>query len=295
MSGEESPRVFSFSADESCTVEQLLRKNGFSKGLIIELKKTADGIVINGERVRSTTVMSAGQTLYVTMPRPEVARAKSGLSIPVIYEDEDIIIYDKPAGIVCHRSGSHISDTIENMTEGVFRPVTRLDRDTSGLLLAAKHQLAAGRLWQKTHKRYIAVAEGQFEQPHGFIELPIMRERPYEMRRVVDECGDIALTEYRVLVQGSGAAVVECILHTGRTHQIRVHLSAVGHPIFGDGFYGGRTDFITRQALHCSKMQFTHPITCKNMEFESKLPPDMQELLAKYNLILPENTENAEI
>ncbi|MBP1577752.1 MAG: RluA family pseudouridine synthase, partial [Oscillospiraceae bacterium] len=194
MSGGVIPRVFEFIAERECTVEQLLKENGFSKGLIIELKKTEDGIVINGGRVRSTTVMQAGTRLVVTMPMPQVKRAKTELTVPIIYEDEDIILYDKPSGLACHRSGSHIDDTMENMMEGVFRPVTRLDRDTSGLLLAAKHQLAAGRLWQKTEKRYIARAEGHFERIPGFIELPIMRIRPYDMRRIVDECGEPALT-----------------------------------------------------------------------------------------------------
>ncbi|MBP1556744.1 MAG: RluA family pseudouridine synthase [Oscillospiraceae bacterium] len=293
MSGGVVPRVFEFLAERECTVEQLLKENGFSKGLIIELKKTEDGIVINGGRVRSTTVMQAGTRLVVTMPMPQVKRAKTELTVPIIYEDEDIILYDKPSGLACHRSGSHIDDTMENMMEGVFRPVTRLDRDTSGLLLAAKHQLAAGRLWQKTEKRYIAIAEGHFERIHGFIELPIMRIRPYDMRRIVDECGEPALTEYRVLAQGNGAALLECVLHTGRTHQIRVHLSTVGHPLFGDEFYGGRTDLIKRQALHCSKMQFDHPILCKKQLFYSEMPRDMQELLANFDLKLPNGYENA--
>lgn len=285
-------RVFEFFADGEMTVEQLLKEKGFSKGLIIELKGCDNGITIAGERVRSTTVMKSGEKLTVTMPDIEVSRSKTELTVPIVYEDEDIILYDKPSGLACHRSGSHIDDTMENMMEGVFRPVTRLDRDTSGLLLAAKHRFAAGRLWQKTEKRYLAVCEGRFERIHGFIELPIMRIRPFDMRRVVDECGDPALTEYRVLSQSGGAALVECILHTGRTHQIRVHLSAVGHPLFGDEFYGGRTDLIKRQALHCSKMKFEHPVSCKKQQFYSELPPDMQDLLSKTRLNLPKFYEN---
>lgn len=292
MSHETKSRVFELFAESEMTVERLLQNNGFSKGLIIELKKSPDGITINGERVRSTAVMKTGERLTVTMPTPPVKRAKTELTVPIVYEDEDIVLYDKPSGLACHRSGSHIDDTMENMVEGVFRPVTRLDRDTSGLLLAAKHQLAAGRLWQKTEKRYLAVCEGHFERIHGFIELPIMRIRPFDMRRVVDECGDIALTEYRVLTQSGGAALVECILHTGRTHQIRVHFSTVGHPLFGDGFYGGRTDLIKRQALHCSKMKFEHPVSCKKQQFYSEIPSDMQDLLAEFRLKLPESFKN---
>ncbi len=288
MSGASGGRKLEFIAQSEMTVEQLLRQNGFSKGLIIELKKTSDGIMIDGERVRSTTLMAVGKTLCVTMPNNEVKRAKSSIDIPIIYEDEDIILYNKPSGIACHRSGSHISDTIENTFDGVFRAVTRLDRDTSGLLLVAKHQLAAGRLWQKTKKRYLAVAQGKFELVHGSIELPIMRCRPYDMRRIVDECGDPSLTEYRVISQGSDAALVECILHTGRTHQARVHLSAIGHPIVGDTFYGADDGIMERQALHCAKLWFTHPMTGDVMEFTAAPPEDMMSAMEKLEIVLPQ-------
>ena len=174
----------------------------------------------------------------------------------------------------------------------MFRAVTRLDKDTSGLLLVAKHQLAAGRLWQGTSKQYLAVVEGKLDRIHGFIELPIMRCRPYDMRRIVDECGEPALTEYRVVDQTGEAALVECILRTGRTHQVRVHFSAIGHPLFGDEFYGGRTDLIKRQALHCAKMEFTHPITGEKAKFTALPPADLTELLAKLGLTLPEEWEN---
>jgi len=286
MSRASNGRKLEFTAQSEMTVEQLLRQNGFSKGLIIELKKTADGIVIDGGRVRSTTVIAAGKTLEVNLPNIEVRRAKSSVQIPIIYEDEDIIVYNKPSGIACHRSGSHISDTIENTFDGVFRAVTRLDRDTSGVLLVAKHQLAAGRLWQKTSKRYIAIAQGYFERIHGRIELPIMRCRPYDMRRIVDECGDPSLTEYHVISQGSDAALVECILHTGRTHQARVHLSAIGHPIVGDSFYGANDSIMRRQALHCAKLSFVHPMTGALMEFTAAPPEDMLAAMAQLGITL---------
>ena len=288
MSGASNSRKLEFSSDFDMTVEQLLKQNGFSKGLIIELKKTSDGIMIDGNRVRSTTVIAAGKTLEVNLPKVEVRRAKSSVQIPVIYEDEDIIVYNKPSGIACHRSGSHIDDTIENTFDGVFRAVTRLDRDTSGVLLVAKHQLAAGRLWQKTSKRYIALAQGHFERTHDRIELPIMRCRPYDMRRIVDECGDPSLTEYRVISQGRDAALVECILHTGRTHQARVHLSTIGHPIVGDSFYGADDNVMQRQALHCAKLRFEHPMTGQIMEFTAAPPEDMMETVKIFGITLPD-------
>ena len=286
MSGASGSRKLQLTAQGEMTVEQLLKQNGFSKGLIIELKKTADGIMIDGMRVRSTTVIAQGKTLEVNLPNIEVKRAKSSAQIPILYQDEDIIVYNKPSGIACHRSGSHISDTIENTFEGVFRAVTRLDRDTSGLLLVAKHQLAAGRLWQKTKKRYIAIAQGHFERIHDRIELPIMRCRPYDMRRIVDECGDPSLTEYYVISQGKDAALVECILHTGRTHQARVHLSAIGHPIVGDTFYGADDGIMQRQALHCAKLSFVHPMTGDVMKFTAAPHTDMMNVLEQLSISL---------
>ncbi|MBQ4539028.1 MAG: RluA family pseudouridine synthase [Oscillospiraceae bacterium] len=275
MSGGVKGRKLFYTAPTAMTAEQLLKQNGYSKALVTELKKPEDGMMLEGKRIRSTTLLQAGQVLEVTLPYDDVKRAKSDISIPIIYQDEDIIVYDKPYGIACHRSGSHISDTIENTFEGVFRAVTRLDRDTSGLLLVARHQLAAAKLWQKTSKRYVALVEGHFERITGRIELPIMRFRPYDMRRIVDECGDPALTEYRVLDQNNGGALVECILRTGRTHQVRVHFAAIGHPLLGDDFYGGSTDLINRQALHCWKLEFIHPIIEQKMNFCAPLPADM--------------------
>ena len=275
MSGGVKGRKLFYTAQTAMTAEQLLRQNGYSKALVTELKKPEDGMMLEGKRIRSTTLLQAGQILEVTLPYDDVKRAKSDISIPIIYQDEDIIVYDKPYGIACHRSGSHISDTIENTFEGVFRAVTRLDRDTSGLLLVARHQLAAAKLWQKTSKRYVALVEGHFERITGRIELPIMRCRPYDMRRIVDECGDPALTEYRVLDQSNGGALVECILRTGRTHQVRVHFAAIGHPLLGDDFYGGSNALINRQALHCWKLEFIHPITEQKMNFCAPLPSDM--------------------
>lgn len=258
-----------------------LLAEGYSKRLIIALKQTEDGLCVAGKRVRSTYILKQGETLTVTLPQPAVSRAVSEAAVPVLYEDADIIVYNKPAGLACHRSGGHFADTLENTAEGVFRAMSRLDRDTSGALVAAKHQLAAARLWQNIDKRYIAVVQGRVLASHGFITLPLAREAPYEPRQVVRADGKPACTEYCVLAQNDSLSVVACILHTGRMHQIRVHFSAVGHPLLGDAFYGGETVDIQRQALHCAKVMFIHPITQKEMYLSAPLPNDIIKILAE--------------
>lgn len=279
---KEAPRRFLYNVtQEGQTVEQRLLFEGYSKRLIVTLKQTEDGLCVFGKRVRSTYPLKLGETLVVTMPQEQVRRASSELAVPVLYEDEDVIVYNKPAGLVCHRSGSHFDDTLENTAEGVFRAMSRLDRDTSGALVVAKHQLAAALLWQKIGKRYLAVVHGKLEDPHSFIKLPIAQEQPYEPRQVVREDGKSALTEYRVITGNDRLTVVECILHTGRMHQIRVHFSAIGHPLLGDAFYGGDTCDIQRQALHCAKVMFTHPITKEEMCFTAPMPSDLIKTLAK--------------
>lgn len=280
-----APRRFFYCATEDGqSVQARLLAEGYSKRLIVALKQTEDGLCVSGRRVRSTYILRRGETLTVTLPRPSVRRAPSDVAVPVLYEDADLIVYNKPAGLVCHRSGGHFADTLENTAEGVFRAMNRLDRDTSGALVVAKHQFAASGLWQRIDKRYIAVTQGKILEPHGFITLPLAREYPYEPRQVVRADGKPAVTEYRVLVQNDRLTVVECLLHTGRMHQIRAHFSAIGHPLAGDMFYGGATVCIKRQALHCKEVRFPHPVTGEFMHIEAPLPADILELFSKNGL-----------
>lgn len=279
------PRQFSYCVEEhGQSVEERLLAEGYSKRLIIVLKQTEDGLCVSGRRVRSTYILKRGEILTVTLPQPTVKRSVSSEIVPVLYEDADIIVYNKPAGLVCHRSGSHYADTLENTAQGVFRAMSRLDRDTSGALVVAKHQLAAAQLWQKIDKRYLAVVQGRIKDLHGFIELPLAQQKPYEPRQVVRADGKAARTEYRVLAANEKLTVLECILHTGRMHQIRVHFSAVGHPLLGDAFYGGEIADIQRQALHCTKVMFIHPITKKQMCLFAPLPDDITKIIKKHGI-----------
>ena len=280
-------RRFSYYAvEDGQSVQARLLAEGYSKRLIIALKQAEEGLRVSGQRVRSTYILKQGETLAVTLPQPAVRRAASSKLVPVLYEDDDIIVYNKPAGLVCHRSGGHYADTLENTVDGVFRAMNRLDKDTSGALVAAKHQFAAAQLWQRIEKRYIAVVQGEISEQHGFITLPLARQAPFEPRQVVRDDGKPARTEYHVLAQNHKLTVVECILHTGRMHQIRVHFSAVGHPLLGDTFYGGETACIQRQALHCAKVMFAHPLTQKKLCLAAPLPDDIIKIITENQIVL---------
>lgn len=284
---ENKSRSFSFLVPQEqagISVNDFLLQNGFSKRLIVKLKQTEDGLAVNGERSRSTYRLNAGEALCITLPQKQVSRRKNEIAVPVLYEDVDIAAYDKPAGLACHRSGGHIDDTLENCFDGVFRAVYRLDKDTSGVLLTAKHQLAAARLHSGVDKIYLAVIEGEIEGDEGAIELPLERERAYEMRQTVSDTGKPCRTGYRVIDKSNGYSLVACTPHTGRMHQIRAHFAAIGMPLAGDSFYGARKSGMARQALHCLQASFNHPISGVALTVRAEIPTDMTAFLQEMNM-----------
>ena len=264
-------------ANDGKTVEQFLLQNGVSKRLLVKLKQTPDGLVLDGRRARSTAVLAAGQTLTVTPPQTQSGKA----SVPILYEDDDLIVAEKPAGMPCHRSGSHIGDTLEDCIPArPLRAVGRLDKDTSGLIVLAKHQLAAARLHGTIEKTYLAVVGGELPLGEGAVELPLIREAPYEPRQVVDPAGLPARTVYRIVWAGNGYSAALCRLPTGRMHQIRAHFAAIGHPLLGDALYSGDCSLLRRHALHCLRVSFFHPMEKgRELIFQSELPTDLCALL----------------
>ena len=191
-----------------------------------------------------------------------------------------------------HQSGGHIFGTLASVyatlcekegNSGTFRAVNRIDKDTTGAVVVARHQIAAGKLWKAVTKRYVAVVSGVPQPPEGLIDLPLEREIPLEMKRVVSPDGERAVTEYKVLATApdKSCALVGFILHTGRTHQIRVHMAEKGWPLLGDELYGGPMEEFPRQALHCAGVAFTHPITGEQLCLTAPLPEDMAALLKK--------------
>lgn len=215
------------------------------------------------------------------------------MKLDIIYEDDSFLILNKPANIAVHPSILHYENSLSNGVKFYFesiclkrkiRPINRLDLNTSGLIVFAKNQYVQECLIQQMNlgifkKEYIAIATGSFENSKGTINLPIARKENSIIERCISDNGQIAITDYEVLkefeINSQNFSVVKCSLRTGRTHQIRVHMSAINHPLLGDTLYGTSSKLINRQALHSYKVSFIHPITNKSLELISNLPEDM--------------------
>lgn len=271
-----------------------------SSKMIKYLKYREDGILVNGERVTVRRVLQPGDHLSLAIC-DNTAQARLEpieLELPILYEDSDIVLPNKPAKMPTHPSHDHYRDTVANALAFryremgipfVFRPVNRLDRDTSGLLLIARNKLAAGRLTSamqagKIRKIYLAVLQGDHLPDSGRIEKPLHRTKKSIIVREVctPETPDAepAVTEYRVLARAGGCSLVAARPLTGRTHQLRVHFASLGCPILSDDLYGTPDNRIPRQALHAYSLTFPHPTTGKFFTMIAPPPTDFATLLA---------------
>jgi 23S rRNA pseudouridine1911/1915/1917 synthase len=278
-----------------------------------------DGMVTaRGKRVRSAYRVLDGDEIHVRVPPPEPSTLEpEAIPIDVVYEDGELLVVDKPAGLVVHPAAGNVRGTLVHAllhhargelapAGGLGRPgiVHRLDKDTSGLLVVAKTEHAHAALTAQLQARevrrsYDTVAWGTFAAEDGRVDAPIGRS-PHDRKRmaVVDRGGKRATTHYRVSERLAAVTRLEVTLETGRTHQIRVHLASIGHPVFGDPVYGGRAtrltqlaaplrvqakralDGLPRQALHAARLSFRHPSTGEPLQFESQLPADIAATLA---------------
>ena len=263
-----------------------------SARLIRQLKNIPDGITLNGEHIRTVDYLKLHDKLKLHLPNDtdEKSQIVEPLEMPlsVLYEDDDLLIIDKPAGIAIHPSHNHQGDTLANAVSyhlkkqnksAVFRSVGRLDKGTSGIVICALNKFSAAKLQgKKIYKEYTAIAEGTYENS-GIIDAPIYRPDPIITVRTVDSRGERAVTEWTALKNYKGRTLLKIHLVTGRTHQIRVHFSHLGTPLTGDTMYGTPSDEISHQALHCSFVKFNHPVTNKEISITSPLPPDMANLI----------------
>lgn len=213
----------------------------------------------------------------------------NGMDLDIIYEDEWLLIVNKPSGITIHPSILHFNNSLSNGIRAYFdkiglkkkiRPVNRLDKDTSGLVIFAKCEYIQECLSLQMQegilkKEYLCLVSGTINQKSGTINLPIARKEGSIMERCIDEKGKQAITHYKVIKEFKNYSLVECRLETGRTHQIRLHMASIGHPLLGDTLYGTSSSLISRQALHSYKIKFIHPITKKEIELIAKLPQDI--------------------
>lgn len=274
-----------YCGEEGITLERFLRKNGISRRVIIALKRVPMGMTRNGELCRSVDVLHTGDRICLHIPETEGCRPEPNgeLIIPSVYEDEDIIIFDKPAGVPVHQSHGHYGDSLANafaarFPDAAFRAVNRLDKDTSGLCLAAKSRIGANISSGDISKVYYAVCCGRVPEPLR-VDMPIGREDGSTIKRVVRDDGQRAVTNAYPLAGNERYTLLRVIIETGRTHQIRVHMSFMGHPLAGDGLYGGDCSNIGRQALHCGEMELIHPVSGKKIIAASPFPEDMENLV----------------
>ena len=285
---------FSVTAEDAGDqIQHFLRfKQGISRKVVISLKHLPEGILLNGVHARTIDLLHEGDMLEINLPDQTRRLPPCETDVPRLYWDRDVAVFNKPAGMPVHQSGGHIFGTLASVyttlcekegSAGTFRAVNRIDKDTTGAVVVARHQIAAGKLWKAVTKRYVAVVSGVPQPAAGLIDLPLEREIPLEMKRIVSPDGERAVTEYKVLAAApdKSCALVGFILHTGRTHQIRVHLSEKGHPLLGDELYGGPMEEFSRQALHCAGVAFTHPVTGEQLCLIAPLPEDLSDLLEK--------------
>ena len=287
--------------ESGITIKDYLKKKSFSHALIANLKKYEDGIMVNGVRKYTDHHLVTDDELNVCIrEKPTVSRIMATeLKLSVLYEDEDLMVVDKQAGIPIHPSRLNNTETLANAVanyltdkgiDPVFHCINRLDKDTSGLTIIAKNMYAASLLSEmiriRTIRRdYLAICEGIFRNKQGSVCAPITRNGTSMIRYVDHENGEYAETDYKVTGEGNGLSLVKLTLKTGKTHQIRVHMKHIGHPLIGDRLYNPDNTIMERQALHAQKLTFTHPVTGMNISITSDIPADMESVIRKYGII----------
>lgn len=267
----------------------LMEKQGVSRRLLTKLKRTEGGITRNGRIIRSIDLVYEGDEIILRPGDDTPLEAAPALNVPIAFENDAVVIFNKPGGMPVHPSIRHQGDTLGNCFAALypgltFRPVNRLDKDTSGLCAVAKDPYSAHILQNSCSKVYYAVAEGNTDLS-GTIDAPIARQQESIILRCVRDDGQRAVTHYRRISSSNNHSLLRIDLETGRTHQIRVHFAHIGHPLAGDDLYGGSREFILRQALHCGEMTFTDPMTGSRLTAYAPLPDDIKNLF-KENIIM---------
>lgn len=291
-------RTLTYIADNSIAplpVRIFLKQKGFSSHNLVQLKKDPAAVLVNGTPCFMNHVLQPRETLtlHIREDRSSEKIPPVDLPLDIIYEDADLLVINKPAGMPIHPSMNHYYNSMANALAYyfeqqncpfVFRCINRLDRDTSGLTIVAKHSVSAGILSSMIANKassgimreYLAIVKGSVQPPDGTITAPLGRKEGSVIERTVDfEKGESAITHYKVLEEKNGYSLVSLILETGRTHQIRIHMKYLGYPLIGDYLYNSDMEQIQRQALHAWRLSFRHPITGEALNFTAPLPEDM--------------------
>lgn len=281
--------------NENMTILDFLKAKGISSHLITHLKKTANGITLNGKWAYVTERLRRNDLVCISIVEEEPSQNIVPVNIPVdiAYEDEDIIVVDKPSNMPVHPSVNNFDNTLANAlayyyknadSPFVFRCINRLDRDTTGLVLVAKNMLSSCILSNMVrnkdiNREYMAIVQGDIDDS-GTIDAPIKRKENSVIERTVSfEDGVSAITHYNKILYKNGFSLVKIKLETGRTHQIRVHMKYINHPLPGDYLYNQDFKAIKRQALHSYSLSFNHPVTKEPLILCSDIPSDMKAVI----------------
>ena len=275
-----------YTVQNEINIRQVLREHfGISNRLLLKLKRNKKIYLNNSNNIYLDIPTKVNDLIRVNLDFEENNSniVPTKMNLKILYEDDSLLIIDKPPHMPVHPSLNHYENSLSNGVKYYFdlinlhrliRPINRLDKDTSGIVMFAKNEYIQARLTNYT-KEYIAIVVGTLKGK-GIIDKPIKRKADSIIERCVDENGEKAITEYEVLknfnIEGEDLTEVKCILHTGRTHQIRVHMAYFNHPILGDTLYGKESNLIDRQALHAFKIKFIHPINKKEIEVISPIP-----------------------
>jgi 23S rRNA pseudouridine1911/1915/1917 synthase len=277
------------------TIKEFLKAHQISKAALTDIKFSGGKILVNAEEMNVRYHLKIGDQLSVIFPLEMPSEGLLGETIPleIVFEDEFVLVVNKPAFMNTIPSREHPTGSLANALLGYYKEigliaathiVTRLDRNTSGLVLIAKHRHVHHLLSEQqksglVRRTYVALVHGRLMEDVGTVKVPIGRKSDSIIEREVSDSGQYACTHFRVLERMGRFTYVELQLETGRTHQIRVHMSYLGHPLLGDDLYGGSLDLMNRQALHCIEVAFIHPFTGEEMMFEVPVAGDMEKLI----------------
>lgn len=266
------------------TINQILKSKLHISSRLLYKLINKKAIYLNDKVCDTRNIANIGDHLSVDLSYDEDNSniVSTKMDLDIIYEDEAMLVLNKPAGVSTHPSMLHFEDSLSNGVKYYFdsiglhkkvRPVNRLDLHTSGLIIFAKNEYIQECLIKQMEnntfkKEYHAIVIGHLKNKKGTIDKPIARKQNSIIERCIDENGKRAVTHYEVIEEFENYSLVKCILETGRTHQIRVHFASIGHSLLGDSLYGEKSDLLDGQALTCTKLSFIHPISRKNVEFE---------------------------
>lgn len=276
-------------------IKEVLKKEFHISDRLIAKLKNAKQIYLNNKPAYVSERLEVGNSIVVDLDFNEISDniIPTKINLDILYEDEALLIVNKPCNMPVHPSMEHYTDSLSNGIKYYFesihlnrkiRPVNRLDKDTTGIVIFAKNQYVQESLIRQMKnnnfkKEYLALVEGKLENASGIINAPIARKKNSIIERQISSNGVTSITHYTLIKKFSNYSLVQFVLETGRTHQIRVHCKYMGHPILGDTLYGNSSELINRQALHAYKINFIHPIINEEMEIVAELPADIRKLI----------------